>query len=68
MKTILVLVLTVAFYAMLGTVVPALSNTALVVVPVAWLGGIAGWASLGALTYKGIASLCLLGYLSKRIA
>lgn len=67
MKTLLVIALTLGFYMMLGFV-PLLSSTALVVVPASQLGSLVGWATLGALTYKGIASLCVLGYLSKRIA
>lgn len=70
MKTLLVFGLALAFYVAVGLIPhagPLAGSTALVVMPVTQIGALVGWATLGALTYKGIASLCLLGFLAKRI-
>lgn len=71
-KAVAAVLVSVALYVVLG-MVPVLgphvfSPTLVVLMPLTWLGGLVGYAALGAFTVKGVLSLLGFGWLAGKLA
>jgi hypothetical protein len=66
-KTLAFAAIAAFLYVLLGRHVPATGSTALAIVPACQLGGLFGYAALGAITYKGILSMLAFSALAKKV-